>query len=288
MESKPASRAPLSELFLGVYTLLSQKKYPIFVATISFAMLLAAGSAAVQFHVAYIEDKLMTQYSLDSEALRIRLDADLQAISVMDAREFMESSGIRFGGPELQSAPTGEHVLGLAYMLQMAPVILLQLLFDITTMFVAAVFFLILFSQGSKSAYEAAQRLPKIIFPMCAQLFWILVRSFLWIPIVGPIIAMYMLPRLCLAPVILASGEAGIVQSARLSMKRTSRHWFSLVLRLVLIAIVACLILWPMLVLVVGVTLLSYKLGYLLLLCCTVFIIAFLSAALTVLSVMMA
>ena len=286
---KASSPTSLSELFLGVSVLLSAKKVPIAVATLTFAMLLAVASAAVQFKVASIEEDLMAEFSLNQEALRATVDADLAQIATMDVSQFMQATGFQFGSKEIQQVtPTGEHSVGLMYMQRVAPFVVSQLLYNIVVLFVAAVFFLLLFTRGKQSPYDIAIRLPSYIIPMCGLILWVFVRSLIWIPLVGPAIAIYMLPRLCLAPVYFASGEARLFQSVHLSMQRSSGHWLALILRFILIAIVAFLILWPMLVLVVGATLLSIKLGYILLLLALVFIIAFQCASLTVLATMMA
>lgn len=272
-------RAPVADLFLGVSSLLSQRKVPLAVAILSFAMLLAVGSAAVRFRILHIEDGLMSEFSLDRDVLRTEIEKDLTKISEMDVSEFIRQGGF-------QSGQTSS--LGLRYVRLTMPVIALQMFFNAAVMFIAGVFFLLLFTRGSESGYDAAQRLPRTIARMCGLVLWMLVRSFIWILPIGPLIAVYMLPRLALAPVILAGGEAGIFQSMQLSMKRTSRRWLAMFIRLVLIAIVAFLILWPMLVITVGITLLSMKLGYLLLLCALLFSIAYQCAALTVLAALMA
>lgn len=281
-------RAPITDLFLGVSSLVTRRKIPLAIATLSFSMLLAVGSAAVQFKVLHIENGIMSEFSLDRDELRTTVDADLIAISEMDVSEFVETSGFRIGSDAVQQPPSGEHAVGLTYLRRVSSFVFMQLLFNIIVMFCAAVFFLLLFSGGSQSAYETARRLPMYIFPMCGLVIWMLVRSLIWIPLVGPAIALYMLPRLSLAPVFLASGEAGVFQSLHLSMRRTSGHWISMFLRLALIGIVAVLILWPMLIFVVGASLLSVKLGYILFLLAIIFIVAFQCAGLTVLAVMMA
>ncbi len=279
-----STRAPLSELFLGIATLLSRKKLPVAIATLSFAMLIAVGSAAVQFQVVRIEDGMMSEFRVDREKLRTTVDADLVAIGEMDVGEFIEASGIRFGSGNVASVPSGEHAFGLAYVRRVSPLVAAQMAFNLIVLFVAAVFFFLLFTGGSQSAYEAARRLPRMTLRMCALAVWLVVRSLLWIPLVGPFIALYMLPRLSLAPVFFAGGEAGVFQSIHLSLKRTSGRWLMTVIRLILIVVTALLILWPMLVLVVGVALLSVKVGYILLLLAFIFWIAYQCAALTVLA----
>ncbi|MEI8230893.1 MAG: hypothetical protein WCG83_07215 [Candidatus Peregrinibacteria bacterium] len=58
---------------------------------------------------------------------------------------------------------------------------------------------------------------------------WITLRSFIWIPILGWVAAVYLGPRLCLAPVILLSEGKGIRESARESMRRTEGKWGTVV-----------------------------------------------------------
>ncbi len=285
---KAAPRASVSELFLGISSLLSAKKIPIAVATVSFAMLLAVGAAALQFRTQHIEDRLMAEFSMTDEVFMTTLDTQIKGLSEMEFPQFVQATGYHFGPNAVHDAPAEEYKLGLRYLRRTMPFVLARIVFDIAVMFIAAVFFLLLFTGGSQSAYESARRLPGAVISMISLLFWVLLRSLIWIPIVGPALAIYMLPRLMLAPIFLASGEAGVRESVRLSMKRTSGHWLSVFVKLLLIGLTSFLILWPLLVLVVATALFSVKIGYILLLLSATFIIAYQCAALTVLAVMMA
>jgi len=283
-----APRATVSELFLGITSLLSNKKMTVAVATLSFAMLLAVGASAVQFRTQRIEDTLMTELAMGEEAFVSALESQMLEISEMEFPEFMQATGYRFGPNAVQEPPAEEYKLALRYFRRTMPFALARIAFDIIVMFIAAVFFLLLFTNGSQSGYESARRLPGAIFPMIGLIFWMLVRSLIWVPLVGPAIAIYMLPRIALAPVLLASGEAGIRESIQLSMKRTSGHWVSMLLKLFLIGLTSLLLLWPLLVLVVATAVFSVKIGYILLLLSLIFIVAYQCAALTVLAVIMA
>ncbi len=285
---KAAPRASLSELFLGISSLLSTKKKPVAVATVSFTMLLAVGAAALQFKTQHIEDQLMGEFSMTEEVFMTTLDTQINGLSEMEFPQFVQATGYHFGPNPVHDAPAEEYKLGLRYLRRTLPFVLARIVFDIVVMFVAGVFFLLLFTAGAQSAYESARRLPGAVISMISLMFWMLLRSLIWIPIIGPAIALYMLPRLALAPIFLASGEAGIRESVQLSMKRTSGHWASVFVKLLLIGLTSLLILWPLLVLVVATSLFSVKIGYILLLLSAIFIIAYQCAGLTVLAVMMA
>lgn len=283
-----APRTSVAELFLGISSLLLSKKIPVAVATLSFAMLLAVGAAAVQFRTQHIEDQLMAEFSMTEEVFMTTLETQIRGLSEMEFPQFVQATGYHFGPNAVHDPPAEEYKLGFRYLKRSMPFVLGRIAFDIVVMFIASIFFLLLFTSGGQSAYESARKLPGAILPMISVIFWILLRSLIWIPIVGPAIALYMLPRLSLAPVFLASGEAGIRESVHLSMKRTSGHWVSMLLKLFLIGLTSFLILWPLLVLVVATALFSVKIGYILLLLSAIFIIAYQCAAWTVLAVMMA
>lgn len=283
-----APRATVSELFLGITSLLLSKKMPVAVATLSFAMLLAVGAAALQFRTQHIEDQLMTELSMDEETFVTALEKQILEISEMEFPEFVQTTGYHFGPNAVHGSPAEEYKLALRYLRRTMPFVLAKIGFDIVVMFIASVFFLLLCTNGSQSAYESARKLPGALIPMMCLIFWMLVRSLIWVPLVGPAIALYMAPRLALAPVFLASGEAGIRESVQLSMKRTSGHWVSILLRLLLIGLTSFLILWPLLVLAVATALFSVKLGYILILLSFIFIVAYQCAALTVLAAIMA
>lgn len=265
-----------------------RKKSVIAVAIVSFSMAIAVGSTAMQLRVRVIEQELMTTFSLTDDAFTKALEAQLAEIAEMDFPEFIRITGFSVRDGRTTQPPDEKYRVAVAYLMRTTPLVLARMLFGMLIMFIAVTYFLLLFTRGRESGFDAARRLPVFFVRMSGLAIWMLVRSFLWIPFVGPFIAIYMLPRLSLAPVYLASGEARIRESVRLSMKRSAGLWLPLFVRLLFISVSSLLMLWLLLFIIVGVALFSMKIGYILLLLVLFGVIAYQCAALTVLAVMMA
>jgi hypothetical protein len=151
--------------------------------------------------------------------------------------------------------------------------------------FIASLFYLILFVSGDAGASDALTALPLRVFPMIGVYLWMLIRSFLWIPIVGVPLSFYFAPRLSLAPVILASGEASVRRSVALSMKRTKGMWLQIVFRFLMVSFVAFVLGWLLLTAVGVMSLFSIKIAYILWLLLLQLLLAYFTASLVVLAV---
>lgn len=281
------SRTTILELFQGAAGLMRVRYKPVTVGVVSFAMILAAGSAFAERRTSEIENQLASALSVDPQDLRDEVDAQVRTLGMLPLPEFMRTMEERYGraviGPEAP-ALTKENV-GVTYVVRVSPVVISMFLFTCVVMFMASVFFLLLFAAGRENSFEVVRRLPKEIIRMTLLQCWTLVRSWIWIPFAGPFIALYLFPRLSLAPTLLLSGEAGIFESLHESMKRTSGKWANVFLKLLCIGVVAMLLLWPLLVIISIVSLFSLKIGFFLWLASLMTLVAWLAACMTVLAV---
>ena len=116
---------------------------------------------------------------------------------------------------------------------------------------------------GSSYVGTAVEALPKLHLPALSD-----------IPLIGPILLLFMTPRLALGPALLASGRTGVFLSLRESIKLTKGHWFFVALSLFSLLIITLLILWLGVLLVAATTLFSAKLGFFLWLLFVMFLAA--------------
>jgi hypothetical protein len=217
--------APFSGLIVGSFELMKRKASAVTVAVISFAMLAAVSSAFVQRKIDAIETTLSAHFKLTRDELETKVQEQVNALSKLDMQEFIAAVQHRGGSPSIGSASAlSSDRIGITYVARIGPFVAFMLLLDSVIAFVACVYFLILFSRGSLSAYEASVLLPKYVVSMAFLFLWMFFRSLAWIPLVGPFIALYILPRMSLAPVIHASGESGIRESISVSLLRTSHQ----------------------------------------------------------------
>jgi hypothetical protein len=85
------------------------------------------------------------------------------------------------------------------------------------------------------------QRLQTTLGPLAGLSVWLFARSFVWVPLVGPFLALYFGPRLLLAPVILLREKTGISRSAQLSVDRTANLWIPILGRVLAMAVLVIL-----------------------------------------------
>jgi len=78
----------------------------------------------------------------------------------------------------------------------------------------------------------------KLLLPMIGLQIWMFLRSFAWIPIAGPILAIVLGPRFILAPVILIREKKSVFESASLSYARTKGYWGKIFGNMFVVAIV--------------------------------------------------
>lgn len=280
---------PFSGMMIGAFELLKRKWKEVAVAVICFAMLSAVLSAYAQRRIDAIEETLAAHLGVSRDAFDTMVQQDVSRMSSLDMNEFMDALRNRGGSPAIASETviTREQA-GVIYIARVGPYVGLLLILDLIIAFVAYTYFLLLFSRGSLSAYDVAILLPVSVLSHIGLILMMIVRSLIWIPLVGLLLVFYYVPRMALSSVILLSGESGIPGSISMSLRRTSRQWFRIVFWGMGLFIVLLLCLWPALVFVAAVGLFSIKLSYLFWLAALMTAIAFFSAAQTMLAVILA
>jgi len=93
----------------------------------------------------------------------------------------------------------------------------------------SSTYFLVLGTSQTKDPLFAGRRTLAAFFKMVGLWIWILLRSFVWIPVVGIFTGIYFLPRFVLSPVILLGEDRGVFESVRESASRTKGSWFTVV-----------------------------------------------------------
>ncbi|HLD64296.1 MAG TPA: hypothetical protein VI913_05370 [Candidatus Peribacteraceae bacterium] len=84
---------------------------------------------------------------------------------------------------------------------------------------------------------EVWRNLRTHLLPLIGVSLWIVIRTFSWLPFIGPLFALLLGPRFVLAPVILLQEKKGIMASARLSYERTRGHWWSITSQAILMTL---------------------------------------------------
>lgn len=283
-----AGRIAFPSVVLGGLQLLRQKKAAVLISILSFSMLCAVAVAFVERKIDAIEESLSKASGLTREELQVEINDQVIKLSSMDPVVLLSSPEFSYQASEIpETEKVEKDQVGILYVSKAGVLILGLFAFNMIVAFVALIFFLLLFSTGSSTAYEAAAKLPGHLWSSFWLFFWMLFRSFLWIPFFGIPVAFYMLPRLSLAPVILLTRDIGVMGSTKESMRRTKGRWLQLLLTWVGVLLVALLLLWFFLVIVSILALFSAKVALFLWICTLIAIIAYIAACTVMLTAML-
>lgn len=98
----------------------------------------------------------------------------------------------------------------------------------------------------SNDAFSLLSDTAGVALPMLGLSIWIFLRSFLWIPILGWFIAIFIGPRFALAPYLYLTQRKGVFAAASDSYVKTSGYWGTIVGNMFIAALVSFL---PLLIL---------------------------------------
>ncbi len=273
MAHRPPKNLSLRQLVSGTFSLLAAKRCPLALSILSFALLSAVVGVAVQQRIHSIEDDISASAGLTWEQLHEHVDERLQIFTEADARQLIRQMFVR--GALLNQEQNIPSRAAFDFMVRIGPWLLFSFALHTLILFVSYVFFVLLAVAGSESPYDTVRRLPLMVLKMAGLWMWSMVRSLLWIPFLGPLIAIYMIPRVALGPAILAGGRIGIVHSVRESMRRTRGRWVSIVLSLVVSCLLCISFLWFSMVIVALLALFSTKVSFFVWLLLMFFLAAF-------------
>lgn len=223
-------------------------------AILTFSLMSAVIAGFLQQSVSRIEDRLAAENGVEWQELHDRVQARLAAFTPLDAEELVRS----FRDAESYFGDD----LAFVFIVSVAPFVAIALLLHTVVFFVACMFFLSLSTGALKSGFELAVQLPFFVLRMIVFFLWFFVRSLLWIPFVGPLLTLYLVPRLIPAPFLYAGGHTAFFPSFQKSMVLTRRRWFSIVLALLCLFFLTLAVLWFGIVVVAVISLLSSKLSY--------------------------
>ena len=142
-------------------------------------------------------------------------------------KEMMQSMGMEdIGG-------TSDDAVVQAMMFRMirgvGPSLGLLVLASLILFVLGKTYFLVVAVEETEDPADAFIRACRVVFPLIGIHIWMFLRSFVWIPLVGPFIGLVIGPRLMLAPVVYLREGTGIVESVRISNERSRGYWWKIV-----------------------------------------------------------
>ncbi len=262
MVHRTASALGLRTVLQSTGLLLSECRKSLILGILCFTMLCAVVSATVNRKIAIIEDRISASASLSWQELRLKVNDRLKTFDQNDTQIVMSGFGIGTSTVTIDELSGSSDTAALAFVAAAAPWILISFASMLIVYFVASVFFLHRAAHPLLSDSDLLLMLPLLILKMLGLLLWYFIRSLLWFPLIGPLLALFMTPRLLLAPAILARKKSGIFLSVRESMKATKGRWFFVAGSLLLIFLTSIAMLWFGVVIVALIALFSTKLSF--------------------------
>lgn len=203
---------------------------------------------------------------------RERLVADALSMTTAQLQERLsdhitletEADGLRFLDVAMRSwqGDISADVIDLpaSFIGSIFPFVLLLIAGHMLISCVAFVTFLIVLSRPATSRMSVVHALPMMLVRYVGLFLWISVRSFAWIPFIGPIICLWYAPRFLRAPGMLVSGT-GILQAVQLSLMKTRGAWWAMLLRLVFLVFSVLMLTWMSLMISGSIAIVSPKIG---------------------------
>lgn len=141
-----------------------------------------------------------------------------------DDRMQLEKMQEQIGDESLQ----GIRMMG-GFMRAMAPLFGIAFLLSALIGLIGKSYFLVVVVRNLRDVNAAASATGAAILPLIGMWLWIAIRSFVWIPFLGVILAIILAPRFLLTPLYLLEGKKGVLQSATLSYRATKGYWGKIV-----------------------------------------------------------
>lgn len=275
--STPRSLRHASPWFVAVgsFGLCRIRYRSILLTALTLSLLIASVVTFVNDKVYDVHDALTHSVDISSDEFSTMVDEALTFRTEEALKTFIETLGsmsFSFHGPVTRNN------IVLVYILRIAPYAFFLAGFELLLLFITFTYFLVFFLSPSASEIEAILRLPSAVVNLFLLLLWAFLRSMVWIPFIGPLVALYLLPHFSLAPVLLLRGGYSVSGALRHSIHRTQGQWFSAVLSFLLLVFI-CFFLFSFTVVMASIpTIFSAKIGYLVFLVGVQSIVAYVSA----------
>ncbi len=252
-----------SQVVLRTWSLITIKWQGVLVGAIFFSMLSAMVAATVDLKIQAVEDRISSAAGMTWEQLHDAVDVRLSTLDQTGMKVIVER--MRNGKTVPSSGEKSvTDTASNSFIIGVGPWILLSFAVNAFIAFLAFTFFLTLATGGMETPFDSARRLPRMVLPMVGIVLLFFFRSLLWIPFFGLFIALYLVPRFILAPVMYAAGETTLCRSFHESFRRTSGRWLFMTFTLVGLCLMTFLFMWFGLMFVAAITLFSLKLGLIL------------------------
>ena len=107
--------------------------------------------------------------------------------------------------------------------------------------FLATRYYLVVATRNISGVGHGFRATLHILLPLIGAAFWVGFASFGWIPIIGLLFFVILIPRLMFTSILVIHHQGGVIDSSKQSFAATKGHWFRIVGTLILLALFVCI-----------------------------------------------
>ena len=234
--------APLGQLLHQSLMHLRTHIITIAVAAVVLGLLTATSQGMVAQRIHGGAAEMMQQAQLDPQKID-ELQKRMQAGDPRAAQEMQAMVEKGFSGMNKEQASAAMAGIGMKLFLQSLPLVATSIFIMILLSLLASYYYFFV-TLDSGSVQDVLRRTFENLFPLLGLSVWVFLRSFIWIPLVGIIIAIIIGPRFVLSNVILIKEKRGITESVRESYKRTEGFWGKIVGNMIVASVIGWVVLF--------------------------------------------
>ncbi|MDD4627986.1 MAG: hypothetical protein PHE68_01165 [Candidatus Peribacteraceae bacterium] len=212
-----------SNLFSESWVTFKKFIRPILIGAVVFGTVMGVAQMSLERNTTLEINKTLGVFGLDAQRMqelqrRVALGDEQAVQEFTDAMKNVQEKKDQLGEEVFARMMVQSTLSTFAGMTWFAPLMLVISIFSF-------LFFLLLAVTGVQDPVVLIKQTAVRFFPFLGLSLWVMVRSFIWIPLIGIIIAIIVGPRLALAPVIMLTEKKGVFESASLSYTRSQGYW---------------------------------------------------------------
>jgi hypothetical protein len=213
----------LSNLFSESWATFKKTLKPIVIGAVVFGLIMGVAQMSLQSTAERQINDSLGAFGLNAQRMqelqrRIALGDEQAVQEFTQAMQGVQEKKDQLGDDAFAGMMMDTAFSVLAGMTWFVPLMLILSIFSF-------LFFLLLAVTGQQDPVVLGKQTATHFLPFLGLSLWVFVRTFIWIPFIGIIIAIIVGPRLALAPVIMLTEKKGVFESASLSYQRSQGYW---------------------------------------------------------------